>query len=186
MAEETGEKQRSTFITVVAWIFIVITGFGTLMTLLQNIMIATIFPMAEMQEAMTHQEEFQDMPFFAKFMFNHFQLYFLFMFFLTATTLASAIGLLKRKQWARKAFIVVLGFGIVFVVFGFVVQLLFDPMANGMAQEQLQAEFTRMMTIMKVFMFIITAGITGLFSWIIKKLVSKDIVGEFAQSAELV
>ena len=39
--------QRSTFVTVVAWVFIVLSGFGTLISLLQNLMIQTVFTSPE-------------------------------------------------------------------------------------------------------------------------------------------
>ncbi len=186
MVIKENETQKSIFVTVVAWIFIAATGFGTLITLLQNIMITTMFPMAEMQEAFNNQDEFKDMPFFAKFLFEHFQFYFLFMFFLTTATLATSIGLLKRKNWVRKTFIFILGFGILFALGGFVIQLsFFDPMSQGLSEEQIPVEFTRMMTIMKIFMFIITAAITGVFGWIIKKLLSKHIVEEFLQTNKM-
>lgn len=186
MTEPIEIHEKSTFITVVAWIFIVLTGFGTFMTCMQNIMIFTMFSTAEMQEAMNHQDELKDMPFFVRFMFQHIQLYFLFMFFLTAATFVSSIGLLKRKNWARKVLISILGFGILFVISGFVIQLItFSPMSHGMPQEEIPVEFTRMMTIMKVVMFIFATGITCLFGWIIKKLLSRDIIAEFTQTKKI-
>lgn len=179
-------QERSIFITVIAWIFIVIAGFGTFITGMQNIMIFTMFSTAEMQEAMSHQDEFKDMPFFVRFMFQHIRHYFLFIFFVTATTFVSSIGLLKRKNWARKVLLFILGFGIVFVIGGFVIQIItFNPMFNSMPQEEIPVEFTRMMALMKIVMFVFAAGVTCLFGWIMKKLLSQDVIAEFTHTKEM-
>jgi hypothetical protein len=52
---------RSTFVTVVAWIFIVLAGFTTFIAILQNIMISLMFSGGHMGEAL-NQTETQDVP----------------------------------------------------------------------------------------------------------------------------
>src|SRR6478672_6650334 len=96
---------QSSFVTVLAWIFIVLAGFATLISILQNVMISLMFPIEEMQAAMVQAKHKQDMPVFAEFMFSHFQLFFLSFLVVSSVTLVSAIALLKRKNWARVLFI---------------------------------------------------------------------------------
>src|SRR5215813_11094043 len=96
---------RSTFVTVLAWIFIVLSSFATLVSILQNIMIALVFPAAEMQAAATQAKSHPGVPWIASWMFEHFQVFFLFFFVMAAISLAASIGLLKRKNWARLLFV---------------------------------------------------------------------------------
>ncbi|MDD2271386.1 MAG: hypothetical protein PHP95_11805 [Desulfuromonadaceae bacterium] len=49
--------QRSTFVNVLAWIFIVLGGFTTFISILQNIMIRVMFRKEEMTQAMKQAEE---------------------------------------------------------------------------------------------------------------------------------
>ncbi len=44
-----GPAERSTFVTVLAWMFIVLSGFSTLMSIIQNIVMSIVFPFARMQ-----------------------------------------------------------------------------------------------------------------------------------------
>jgi len=105
------QVQRSTFVSVLAWIFIVIAGFALLISILQNIMITAMFPMEEMQKSLNAPEA-QEMPAVARFMFSHFTLFFRAFLVVTLVTFISAIGLLKRKNWARIIFIALMALGI--------------------------------------------------------------------------
>jgi hypothetical protein len=103
---------RSNFVTVLAWIFIVLSGYVTLISVLQNIIISLYFPIEEMRPMMDQAEKSQPMPWFAGIMFEHLQLFLMIFLIIAALTLASTIGLLKRKNWARIVFIEIMGFGI--------------------------------------------------------------------------
>ena len=92
---------RSTFVTVLAWIFIVLAGFATIITSLQNVMIAVMFPTAQMEEAATQVKDLPGVPWFASWMFSYYQVFFLFFLVVSASMLTASIGLLKRKNWAR-------------------------------------------------------------------------------------
>jgi len=78
MNKEIQEKpERSTFVNVLAWIFIVIGGFSTFISILQNIMIQTMFPKEEISQAMQQADQVDNFPFFAQLMFNNVNLFFL-------------------------------------------------------------------------------------------------------------
>ena len=71
-------QKRSTFVTVIAWIFIVLTGFGTFITALQNVMVRIMFDdeiKGQMKAAQT--ESGVEMPSFFTTMFDNFELIFL-------------------------------------------------------------------------------------------------------------
>jgi hypothetical protein len=177
MKSEAGDR-RSTFVTVLAWIAIIFAGFGSFGSLMQNLLFLQVAPMEEMQAA-ANPDQLQEMPLFARLMFRHFHLYLLGMLAVMLLMLAAAIGLLKRRNWARKIFMGMMGLGIVFVLLGFGSQLAFDPMRQGVNPEQVPREVVNMIYMMQVFMFIFVAAVVSLFGWIIKKLASPAVRSEF-------
>lgn len=66
---------KSVFVTIVAWIFIIITGFTTLISILQNIMLQVIFNQEEMELAIANQPE--NMPSIFNFMAQNMELFFM-------------------------------------------------------------------------------------------------------------
>ncbi|RPI77758.1 MAG: hypothetical protein EHM45_07950, partial [Desulfobacteraceae bacterium] len=63
------QQKKSTFVTALAWIFICLAGFTAFISILQNIMIWTLFPVEEMNKAFKGSSE--PMPFFVEFMFSN-------------------------------------------------------------------------------------------------------------------
>jgi len=177
---EPAPPQRSTFVSVLAWIFIVLGGFATFIGILQNIMIQTMFPKEQMAQAMEQAENADHMPAFANFMFGHFDLFFLLFLVVSATSLIAAIALLKRKNWARITFIVLMALGILWNVAGLVLQFTMFGQMPEMAGQGTPPEFEKMMLIMKIASAIMVVAFSTLFGWIIKKLTSAPIKAEFA------
>ena len=184
---------KSTFVTVVAWIFIVLSGLTTFISLLQNVMIG-FMPRDLFNSAIQDTTFAHVMPSSTRFMFTHFQLFFLLFFVLSALMLLSSIGLLRRRNWARLVFIGLLGFGIVYNIAALVLQQSmmssFTPPfpidsvigADSTFRETTQ-QFTQMMAGMRVVMFIFAIGFAALFAWIIAKLMSRPIRQEFGITA---
>lgn len=176
---QTGSK--STFVTVLAWIFIVLGGGATAISALQNVMLYAMFPRAEMKAAANFGPGAEQVPAFAKFMFANFELFFLLFFLLSLLSLVAAIGLLKRKNWARFVFIGLMVFGIVWNLGGLVLQQMFMsmiPQPSG-APAELQQQLEVMQTIMQIAMLIFALGFSALFGWIIWRLRSPAIAAEF-------
>jgi hypothetical protein len=176
---------RSSFVTVLAWIFIAFAGFGTFISLLQNIMINTVFPLDQMRSAMSQAHSDQNMPAFAAFMFNNIRLFFAAFLIVSVSTLIAAIALLKRKNWARVLFIAILALGIVWNLGGLVVQQFFFASMSSIPPNtppEFRANFEAMgtmMTVMKIFSAVMAVGFSVLFAWIIKRLASVAIRQEF-------
>lgn len=176
---ESPGQQRSTFVSVVAWIFIILTGFGTLISLLQNIMVQTMFSGPQMQAAINSPEAAREIPPFVHFIFSNIKLFIFLMFVMTLLTLITSIGLLKRKNWARKIFIVLMGLSIIMMVGSLIAQFFWFPNPAAMGSKGIPPEFKTMLNIMHVFFVITYGGIAVLLGWIIKKLLSPKIVQEF-------
>ena len=90
--------QRSTFVTVLAWIFIVLSGFSTLIALMQNAMLWFVFEGAPgVGDAMSKANQAPGIPPFFGYFFRYFPVIFAAFLLLSATTLASSIGLLLAR-----------------------------------------------------------------------------------------
>lgn len=179
MAAQTPPVARSTFVTVLAWIFIVLAGFATLLSILQNIMIALVFPMAQVQAAATQQ----GVPWFAAWMIEHLQVFFVFFLVASASGLAAAIGLLNRKNWARLLFIALMVLAIAWNIAGLVLAAFFYssfPFAQVLpAGRPEMAYFEVMFRVVFAINLIVVVAFACLFGWIIKRLTSDSVRREF-------
>ena len=182
MNAQLPQIRRSTFVTVLAWIFIVMAGFATLISILQNIVIALMFPAAEMQAAAARAQDQPGVPWFASWMFNHVQAFFLFFLVASASTLVASIGLLKRKNWARLLFIILMALGVVWNIAGVVMMFFFFSSFGdvAVANQPAAEHFDVIFKVMLAFNCLMVAGFIWLFGWIIKRLVSEDIRREFS------
>lgn len=152
---------KSRFVTNVAWIFIIITGFTTLISILQNIVVNMVSP--NNIKGTLNQPEAVKLFIFVVFAFS-------------LTTLISSIGLLNRKNWARLVFITILILGIIWNLSS---RFLPGVMMLKMSAEVAKQEGAQ---VFQIFTAIIAIGMSVLFGWIAKKLVSKKIKQEFIQS----
>ena len=170
---------RSTFVTVLAWTLIVLAGFSTLMSAAQNVMFAVV-GFGEL--GAPSAAEMEQMPPVFRFMLANMRAVMLAFLLASVATLACAIGLLRRRNWARRALIALLALGIAWNLFGLVVQqLMFGTMhapAPGMAPE-LQADFHRMATTIRIATALVALAFAALFGWIIRRLVSQPVREEF-------
>jgi len=173
-------------VTVLAWIFIVLGGFVTLVSVLQNIMVRFIFPIGQMRAAQGQVRGHAEMPWFAAWMFDHFQYFFLFFLAVSVAMLSAAVGLLRRRNWARILFVGFMGLGIIWNIGGLIAMSFFMlSFAQMVPVNQPGAEqFGLMFKIMFAFNAVVAIGIAWLFGWIIKRLTSEAIRGEFGATSE--
>lgn len=180
---------RSTFVTVVAWVFIGLTSFATLISLLQNLMLQLVFvPLMQQQHVNMSQNLPHDMPVQMSWMFDHFIWLFRIFLLLSVSVLIASIGLLLRKEWARRLFIGLMAFGILYQIAGLFFQwwymsAVFDhlPMPSNPKPDAVQAMqvMQGVMSVIRIFSALMSIGLSLLFGWIIKKLISAPIRQEF-------
>ncbi len=178
MNERDAVQPKSTFVTVLAWIFITLAGFATFISIMQNIMITLMFPVKEVTQSLNSPEIQKNMPASATFMFSNIRLFFFAFLVVSSTTLISSIGLLKRRNWGRVLFIAIMLLGIAWNIFTLVFQQFVMPSMFEMPGPP-ESNFKAMMTVMGIFTFFMALGISILFGWIIKRLVSSKIRQEF-------
>jgi hypothetical protein len=166
---------QSTFVTVLAWLTIVLGGFATLVGLMQNVMINFLMPTMFANAPTAAADAF---PLFAA------RAFFLgFLCFVAFMTYAG-YALLKRRKWARRTFIVVCALGVVWGIlcvlmfaFGFGLWHFPPPMPPG-APPDMDSAFKAML----VMTSILSLGMCVLLAWIVKRLRSPAVRAEFGQS----
>jgi cytochrome bd-type quinol oxidase subunit 2 len=144
----------------------------------------TAFPQDAFNEALEDSTT-QQLPAGARFMFHNFRLLVALMLLVLATTLVAAIGLLRRHNWARILFMVILGFGVLYSLGGMVLQQNMMPDFSHLTPADSTAtDATRRLgTMFRVFqavMMLMSLGFAALFTWLIWKLASPGVRGEFA------
>jgi hypothetical protein len=174
---------RSTFVTVVAWSFITIAGFASFIAILQALMFFFFFP-ADMFRVPESAKGLEEMPAFFRFMLQHMKWFFVFFWTLSVVTLICAIGLLRRKNWARLAFVAIMALGIAWNLGGIWLQEQMmssfpKPPVHDPRMAEFHAGFETMMTVMRFAMGIFAIAMSALFAWIIKRLVSRSARAEF-------
>ena len=170
---------RSQFVTAVAWVFIVLSGFATLMSLLQNLMLQVMLDAPEVHTALA-QANTAGAPPFAGLMMGGVRYLFLFTLLLAAGMLAASIGLLRRNNVARVAFIALLVLGIAWQVLGLGFQAMFYSHLPVQDFASEGGPDTRaMFRVILAFSVALALVIAGVFGWIIKRLTSPAIRAEF-------
>ena len=175
---------RSTFVTVVAWIFIVLGGMATFVSAMQNVMIAFMFPPDALHPIAAKPGE-EDVVAIVNFVAAHMRLFFLGFFLMSALTLAASIGLLARRNWARLLFVALLVIGMIGNVAGVFLAVFFftaitQAMPAGVAPPGGFQTFAVVAGAMNV-LFVL--GFLALFGWIAKRLLSPEIRREFTRAA---
>src|SRR3954451_18136331 len=105
---------------------------------------------------------------------------------LSGATLASAIGLLLRLDWARRTFIVLLGVAIVANLLGLWLQqevvqsVVSSTLAAAPIPSQVLGVFGSFVTAARVMAVLVTLGGCAVLAWIIGRLMSASVRQEFA------
>ena len=173
---------RSAFVSVVAWIFIFLAGFATLISVLQNVLVNFMFSGGEMDAAFEQAGSSERLPGFVAFMLRNMRLFFLFFLLLCVASLASSIGLLLRQNWARIVFVAILIFGVVWNLAGAALSFAFFSWLPELPPGTPSAwaeNWSYMSKAITAFNVLVTLAFALLFGWIAKKLMSAEIRGEF-------
>ena len=178
------EPQRSTFVTVVGVIFIILAVLSLLNVLAQTILLPTLFHNEEVTQRIQEQIDEGTMPTVVGYMYTHRNIFMAVSLVIAVVSLISSIGLLMRKNWARIMFIVLMSYRIASSIFGIGLQLFVTPtLPNNVPQSSAQF-MTTIMIVARVFSFLLAAGFCVLYGWIISKLLSERIRREFLPQAQ--
>lgn len=178
--ETSPPSPPSAFVTAVAWVFIVLSALATLVSIVQNIMIYTFFPADQVQASFAQAHQQQQMPPGAMFVFEHIRVLITSILVITSSTLVASIGLLRRHNWARILFVVLLVLGIAWNIGGvFWNWIVFLSMPVSQAPSAAQTQFKIISKVIMFFSVGTAIGMSLLFGWMIKRLISPAIRREF-------
>ncbi|MBB5883858.1 hypothetical protein DYQ93_13980 [Xanthomonas sp. LMG 8992] len=171
---------RSNFVTILAWIFIALSGFGTVVGIMQVFVVFAMFDHMEFADAVRRLPP--GMPPTIAFIFSHFSWLFLGTALFSMWTLASSIGLLRRLSWARWCFIAAMALVIAWNLGGAVVQvqmIAFMQKQLAVAQMQGAPDMQPMLWAMSAIGVVFAAAFVVLHGWIIARLLSRSVAAEF-------
>ena len=164
---------RSLFVTATAWIFILLGVMASVSALVQNAMLASLIPLPATSLVMgllTHY-----LPWVVGTGLV-----------MSLATLVSAIGLLLRLDWARRAFISLLIVAILANLLGLWLQqemmqsVVSSTLVSVALPPQALGVFGGFVTAARVMAVVVTLGACGLLGWIIRRLMSAGVKQEFA------
>jgi hypothetical protein len=177
---------KSTLVTVLAYLGIAFGGFAVVVAALQHRMV-TMAPYGEAMDRALQDSTFVGVaPPAWRFLFANFRTLTLIGLAAGATTVVSAVGLLRRRNWARIAFIGLLLLGIASAVALLLLQDAMMPdvtaaIARDSTLQQAANDFASVARAMRLFMLGVSVGVVSLFGWLIARLLSPGIRAEFAQ-----
>lgn len=163
--------QRSIYITVVGWIFIILSGITLLESLFFVFMPAEKFLAAAQQSGQAAGP--QPSPAMMG-SFLHGMGYF--MLILSLWVLGSSIGLILRKAWARISFIIILGIGIFFDSLYLLFAILGASMASKTQGSDGMVAFGQAVM---VFMIVFCAAFLAFYIWTLIVLNTEKVKAEF-------
>lgn len=171
---------RSIFVTATAWAFIVLAVLGSMSALVQTASVASLMPGLDIAAGQ------QPLPLLTGLLLGYLPWVVGTGLLMSLATLAFAIGLLLRLDWARRAFIGVLAVAIVANLMGLwlqqeVVQSVVSSTLSGAGiAPRALGVFGGFVTAAQVMATVMTLGACAMLGWIIRRLMSASVRQEFA------
>jgi hypothetical protein len=171
---------RSLFVTATAWVFIILAALASVSALVQNAAVASLMPGLQLAS------ERNPLPLFTGLLIGYLPWVVGTGLVMSLATLASAIGLLLRLDWARRTFIGLLIIAIVANLLGLwlqqeVVQSVVNNTLSSVAiPQQAMGVFGGFVTAARVMAVLMTLAGCLLLGWIIRRLMSAGVRQEFA------
>ena len=169
---------RSVFVTGTAWVFIVLAVLTSLSALMQNAAASSLMPGVQLAT--------DRMPLLTGLLIGYLPWVVGTGFVMSLATLASAIGLLMRLDWARRSFIGLLVVAICANLLGLWLQqeVVQSVVANTLSSvaipQQALGVFGGFVTAARVMAVLMTLVGCALLGWIIRRLMSATVRQEFA------
>lgn len=167
-------SQRSQFITALGWVLAVFAGFTTVILALQSAVVFTMFDAELLQYVLDDMDPAPAIAIDGATLLRVMKLVTGSLLALGVVSLAASVGLLKRQEWARMFWVVMLAIGAVLHVIGAVVPFVIDLPVQALPEPA--------GTIMQVVTAVFALVFAALYAWLVKKLVEPAIAGKFARS----
>jgi hypothetical protein len=171
---------RSLFVTATAWVFIILGVLASASALVQNAAVSSVMPQLQVAG------HAQPLPLLTGFLLGYLPWVVGAGLVMSLATLASAIGLLLRLDWARRVFIGVLAVAIIANLAGLWLQqelvqsVVSNTLTSAPIPPQALGVFGGFVTAARVMATLVTLGACALLAWIIRALMSSRVRQEFA------
>jgi hypothetical protein len=171
---------RSLFVTVTAWVFIVLAAMASVSALVQNAFVTSFLPRA------IGGANLPATPLLTDLLIGYLPWVVGTGLVVSLATLASAIGLLLRLDRARRVFIGLVAFAILANLLGLWLQqeIVQSVVARTLSSAPLPPHavgvFGGFVTAARVMAVVVTLGACSLLAWIIRRLMSAAVRQEFA------
>jgi hypothetical protein len=171
---------KSLFVTMTAWVFIVLAAMASVSALLQNAAVASFLP------GLSIVGNVQPLPLLTGLLLGYLPWVVGAGLVMSLATLACAVGLLIRLEWARRFFIMLLLLAIAANIAGLwlqqeMLQSLVSSTLSRSPLPPLAADvFGGFVTAARVAAVLVTLGACALLVWIIRRLMSPAVRQEFA------
>lgn len=171
---------RSMFVTLTAWLFMVLACLAAVSALLQNALLASWMPGLQGLGAL------QPLPWLTGLLIGYLPWVVGAGLAVSLATMASAVGLLLRLDWARRCFIALLGLAIVANLLGLWLQheLVQSVVEATLARSPLPPSaagvFGGFVTAAQLMAVVVTLLACMLLGWIMRRLMSPAVRQEFA------
>ena len=171
---------RSFFVTATAWVFICLAALASASALVQNAAVTSLLP------GLQPAQDAVPLPLLTGLLLGYLPWVVGTGLVVSVATLASAIGLLLRLDWARRVFIGLLVFAIVANLLGLWLQqeVVQSVVASTLRGARIPSEvlgvFGGFVTAARVMAVLVTLGACLMLAWIIGRLMSAGVRQEFA------
>lgn len=171
---------RSFFVTATAWVFIVLAALASASALVQNAAVASLVPGLQPNAGGV------PLPLLTGLLLGYLPWVVGTGLVMSFATLASAIGLLLRLDWARRAFIGLLAVAIVANLLGLWLQqevvqsVVASTLRVATIPSQVLGVFGGFVTAARVMAIVMTLVACAMLGWIIGRLMSASVRQEFA------
>jgi len=185
-ATPAASGHRSTLVTVVAWVFLILSALATLGALM-NVLILAVMPAATVDAivsqvtqdtAVTHL-----LPAPYQFMMHHARLVALIKLVWWAAVLIASVGILQRREWARRTFVATLGIEIIVVILAFVMsQSMLMGIASQLASQSRTGQVPPGMGTGMALGGLLGVGIVAILLWLLVTFRSACVRNEFTSA----
>jgi hypothetical protein len=171
---------RSVFVTSTAWVAIVLAGIASVSALLQNAAVASLAP----GWALAGQSH--ALPAVVHWLIGYLPWLMGAGVLVSFATLAAAIGLLVRLNWARRTFIGLLALAIAGHLIGLWLQqevmqsVVHETLSRTVLPESVMGVFGGFVTAARVMAGLLTLAACALLAWVMRRLMTDAVRREFA------
>lgn len=148
------------------------------MNALQLLLMFTVLPPADYLAIAADLKSTQSLPSFLVFVVEHMVAWTFLTLALSLLTLVASVGLLRRQNWARLVFVVIMWLGVASNLAGAAAPLVLGPMAQNLLQSfpaEMRGELQSMMTMMTWVSVGLALLFAALFGWTAVKLMSAPV-----------